>query len=147
MKTNSPNGAKRTPMVVVNDVPPNFAKLDATFNLARYVVLFCYGNRIYNPLGVSIPIQLIKHEEVHRDQQSTDIEGWWDKYVESVEFRHDMELPAHRREWDEYCKRHGSTKARQEYLTLVAQRFSSDLYGEMRSFAEARKEILEYRKK
>ena len=134
-------------MIIENGgLPPNFEKINNAFHVAGQAVLFCYGDIICNPYGVEIPPQLIKHEEVHSRQQGSDVEGWWDKYIEDPEFRWEQELEAHVVEWKEYCKRHGGDK-RIAYLKIVAERLSSPIYGQMRTYEQCRDAILTYKRK
>ena len=124
------------------DYPPNIAEIDAVFNVANKPILFAYGTRIYNPLRIDIPRELIAHEKVHGDRQipylappmvatpEVSIEAWWRRYLQDPEFRLVEELWAHRAEYQSLMKdgnRHITRKA----LLETAKRLLNPLYGEL----------------
>jgi hypothetical protein len=132
-------------MKISHERPPNWEKIVKVFpDLAqRKGVLFCHGPVIYNPDKVVIKPQLVKHEEAHSERQGADPEAWWNKYLTDPSFRYHEELIAHRVEWLAYCKRHYGASDRQKYLSLIADRLASPLYGEVISPAVARIQIIE----
>lgn len=131
---------------VIFDRPPLWAEIDAMFKVAGKNVIFSWGpNAIYNPQGVKISRELMAHEEVHGARQGkTDEEifAWWRRYLKEPMFRFEEELPAHRAEYQAFCKRHGSSLARMTYLGAIAKRLSSDLYGNIVTYSQAREKIL-----
>lgn len=133
-------------MQVVVGYPPNFAAISAAFPQARNTgVLFAYGEIVYNPSGVVIPLQLIAHESVHEKQQAHEggPANWWASYIADEEFRMMQELPAHQTEFRNYCLRVKDRNLQAKMLHGIASRLSGKLYGNAMSFAEARRRIAE----
>lgn len=118
------------PMEVRRERPPIFDRANDVFDLQGGEI-FCWGNIIYNPSGGHIGIELMEHEKVHRAQQGDDVEGWWDLYLESAEFRLEQEMEAHIREYRVYCLRHKLSVDRQEYLEMISERLASPMYGDI----------------
>lgn len=132
-------------MKIVVARPPNFDKISAAFPRAGdQGVLFAYGDTIFNPTNVAIPPQLLAHESVHEGQQVAcgGPGGWWDRYIDDVEFRAAQELPAHCREYADYCSRVKDRNLRAKALHHIAARLSGPLYGGVMSFSEARAKML-----
>lgn len=132
-------------MRIVNERPPMWALINATFGIGDRPVIFCWGDTIYNPHGGSVTRELMKHEEIHSEQQGPNedtIIAWWERYLVDPAFRYGQELPAHRAEYRAFCKRHGDRNARAKYLTTVARRLCGPLYGNLVSISEARERIL-----
>ena len=132
-------------MKIAFERPPNYEAIISVFpSLAnRKGVLYCHGSVIYNPDRVVIKPQLIKHEEAHSERQGTDPEAWWNKYLTDPSFRYHEELIAHKAEWLAYCKRHYGASERNKYLSMIADRLASPMYGEIVSPAAARVQIIE----
>lgn len=65
-------------------------------------ILYAYGEHVYNPDKVPMPMFLLHHEMRHCARQFS-FEGgaaaWWDRYVADSEFRYDEELYAHAEEY------------------------------------------------
>lgn len=125
-------------MTVVIDKPPLFDEIDAVFPVAGRPILFAFGDRIYNPMGVTISEPLMLHEAVHGGQQGDDPLAWWRKYLTDRRFRIDMEIPAHQAEYAEFCKTAPSRHHRQVYLKHRAKTLSGPLYGNVMSFENAK---------
>ena len=89
----------------------------------------------------TLPESLIVHENVHRLQQGDDIEGWWDKYIEDVDFRLDQEIPAHCAEY-QYMADNYNRYIRRRSIKLIASRISGPLYNRMIKFNDAKQIIL-----
>ncbi len=126
-------------MIVVYEYPPNFDMIKKRFPIVRGVI-FAWGNKIYNPDGVHIPKELFTHEEVHGSRQGTNIEGWWEKYIEDPVFRLKEEIPAHQAEYCYVCKNQ-NRQSRRVALKQISKRLSSPLYGKMLSLTEAKRII------
>jgi hypothetical protein len=123
--------------VIKNERPPNYDQIAAVFQLNGREI-FAYDGVIYAPGKGVITVELLAHETVHFDQQSTEgVEKWWDKYLSDTEFRLDQELPAHRGEYLVFLSRHKDRNERARYLDLVASRLSSNLYGSIISKKQA----------
>jgi hypothetical protein len=127
-------------MKLVNDFPPNMEELKKTFLLSGREI-FAYGDTVYNPGGFDIPAWLMAHEEVHQKQQGDNVEGWWARYLIDVEFRYQMELEAHQREYESYCYHNKDRNAQTRYRSHVAKKLAAPLYGSMVSVSEAKRAL------
>lgn len=135
-------------MRIIHDRPPLFEQIDAAFQVAGKPLVFCWGEVIFNPEGIRISPELIKHEEVHSERQGRSeeqIAAWWRRYIENPDFRYSEELLAHRAEYRAFCRRHGSWGKRTRYLDRAAARLASPLYGSSVSPMTARHAILTFR--
>lgn len=128
-------------MNIIKANPPMFEQIDAAFHIKGKAVLFCFGDDIYNPLGVEVSKALIAHENVHRVQQNGSPLEWWSVYIRSPVFRLAQEIPAHHAEYKEYCAGQPSRNLRRAYLSNCARRLSSALYGGLISKEEAKRAI------
>jgi len=120
--------------------PPLYERIDAAFSVAGKPVIFCFGDTIFNPMGVPITRELMAHEEIHSERQGAEVLDWWERYLADSGFRYLEELPAHAAEYRAYCKRHGS--GRDKYLNAIAQRLASPLYGNVVGVEAAKLAIL-----
>lgn len=129
--------------VVVAD-PPMFDRICAVFpDAVRPGVIFTWGDRLYNPSNGKVTRELMAHEEIHSERQGkTEMEvvEWWNRYLADAGFRLDEELPAHRAEYQAYCKRHGS--GREKFLSHVAARLAGPLYGGLVNLREAKNLVM-----
>ncbi len=125
---------------IVNVYPPNIEQIRAAFPL-QGGELFAYGDTIYHPCDYPLSMWIIAHEEVHQRQQGTDVEGWWDKYINDPAFRLDQELEAHRAEYRAFCHTQLDRNYRVRYLAEIARRLASPMYGSLITATEARTEI------
>lgn len=134
-------------MRVVRDYPPNIDEIAASLPEARSgVVLFCYGDTIYNPAGIRIPFSLRAHEAAHSKRQGhteAEIREWWRKYAADEMFRLDEELPAHRAEYAAFCEQTRDKEHRFRFLVTLAKRLSGPLYGGLIEFGAAKRAIRE----
>ena len=127
-------------MKIVIGIPPNYAAIKARFPACdRKGVIFSYGDRIFNPSGISIPRELMAHEAIHGVRQGTDPVTWWERYLAEPLFMLDEEIHAHHSEYRAYVKRHGH---RPRDLRGIAERLSGPLYGNALTFAQAQHAIL-----
>jgi len=128
---------------VVKAFPPNITEIRKHFPISGRE-MFCWGDLIYNPSGEAIPEWLIVHERVRRFQQhyhEGGIEGWWKEYLDSKDFRFEVELEAHVAEFNSYSQSDHNRHQRRAYLALISKRLSSNLYGGMVSKKTAQKLI------
>ena len=127
-------------MKIVYSPPPNYEAIVAAFPAItqRYGVLFAYGDTIYNPDGVTVTAPLMAHEEVHCRQQGDTPGLWWESYIENATYRFGQELEAHRAEWKKFLEDAPNRHQRRGYLSNIAHRLSSGLYGKMCSLANAK---------
>ncbi len=125
--------------------PPNWNDIIAVFPKVEFMhgVLFCYGDTIYNPDNVDIPVWLLGHECVHSLQQAgIGVSAWWEDYLAEPNFRLEQELAAHRVELESYSVIH-SRNLRRAYAHAVAQRLGGQLYGNLIKPREALRLIKE----
>lgn len=120
-------------MKIVCDVPPNFAAIKAKFDPPASAI-YCYGKIIYAPAGGRVPPELILHEGVHSRRQGTNVEEWWQRYIDDPRFRLAEEIPAHKVEFN-------FLRSRGKNAEYVIERLCSPLYGNLLSRAEAAKLI------
>jgi hypothetical protein len=125
---------------IVNERPPIWDRAAEVFPLSGNEI-FAFGDTIFNPGGWDIPVWLVEHEKVHQRQQDGDPEAWWDRYLIDEQFRFDMELEAHQREYRVYCANVKDRNAQVRYLTTVARKLAAPLYGSMVSVSEAKRRI------
>lgn len=143
-------------MIVIHDRPPLWDKIDKAFNVAGKPVIFAWGDRIFDPMGVGVTRELHSHEEIHGERQirygaallgvnctlDAAVGTWWDKYIKEPSFRLAEEIPAHRAEYLSFCKRHRDRGACNKMLGHIASKLASPLYGGLISEAAARDAIL-----
>ena len=127
-------------MKVINQKPPNWRAIWDAFS-PPHGAIFCYGKCIYNPSGGNVTPSLIKHEEIHSEQQGKDPDGWWEKYIADPAFRLEQEIPAHQAEYRDIIQRHPDRRKRRYYLRVLSHRLAGRLYGRMITVAEAKKVI------
>lgn len=98
-------------------------------------VIITYGKNVYTK--GPIPQSLIDHEQVHVDQQRYFPTWWVFRYLTSMKFRLQAEIPAHRAEYQALNR-----EQKRRYLDVIAGRLSGPLYNNMISLSEARELIL-----
>lgn len=127
--------------VIYNETPPNFEKIVAVFPAARKKgAIFTYGRKIYVPGGEELHPSLLEHEKIHASRQGRfprTINQWWDEYLQDSTFRLREELLAHRREYQWW--KDASRAERRIMLKQIAKRLSSELYGNIITFDQARR--------
>lgn len=128
-------------MRVVVAPPPNFEEIDRVFKVAGKQVFFCYGDTVFDPMGVGLTPSLIAHESVHSERQGSDPEDWWRRYLVDPRFRFDEELPAHRAEYRFICRETTHKGTRDHALWKIAGRLSGPLYGRMIKYGDAKAQI------
>lgn len=130
-------------MKIIKAYPPNFADIAKVFPVkGKPGIIYAWGDRIYNPTGITIPDYLLAHERVHGVRQASghSIRGWWQAYIESPEFRLAEEILAHRAEYRAY-RDSPKTTGVPNYLAMMAMRLSGPLYGNLIHYHDAIKEI------
>lgn len=132
--------------MIIEARPPLFEEIAAAFPIVRTHkgIIYAWGDRIYNPDGITIPGELLVHERVHMDRQGSAVEMWWRFYLADPEFRLREEIPAHVAEHRAFCRDYatgGWAKARRMHLHYAAQRLSSPIYGSMITYDRARTAI------
>jgi hypothetical protein len=136
-------------MQIVDARPPNFKDIAKKFPAARKPgTMFAYGDTLYAPGhgqigGPIITDALMAHEMEHaRRQMAAGVGIWWAQYLESCGFRFDEELLAHREEWRVIRETVSVRQHRRIHLKMIAARLSGPLYGNVVTFAEARRMIV-----
>lgn len=126
--------------------PPNYDAIAQAFDLRGLKPVFAWGDKIYNPHGVTLGPELVVHERVHGERQLRHphhVEGWWTQYVADPRFRLLEELLAHAAEYQAYCDGGITRNQRRIVLRGVAQRLASRLYGSLISVHDAKAAILD----
>lgn len=121
---------------MIRDYPPMFDLIDQTFLVRGQKVIYCWGDKIYNPMNVEVGPHLHLHEAVHSAQQGGNPEAWWIKYCEDRQFRLEQEIPAHIAEFKYFSSQpHADDpmpgfRSKREYWRLrIAQKLSHPVYG------------------
>ena len=115
-------------MAIVIAFRPTYDEIKAVFPMAGRGVIFAWGNKIYNPFNVYIPLQLIAHEEVHGRRQGNDVDGWWRRYLDEKEFRLVEETAAHIAEMEYLLGPNPNRQMRRQIVRSIAKRLSNLLY-------------------
>ena len=124
-------------MKIIKEKPPIWDAVVEAFPsvLRSPSVVFCYGDSIYAP-GLEDPSQglpeaIITHEKVHSLRQGDNPDKWWKEYIINKEFRFYEELLAHVAEYEFLAKRTNNRNQRRLYLSHIADKLSSPIYGSM----------------
>ena len=125
---------------VLAQFPPNIKRIAKAFPLSGGEI-FAWDGIIYNPNRGHLSKALIAHEKVHF-KQGHPVE-WWDCYIASPAFRLEMETEAHIEEYRVFCRGEPNTDKRKNYLTQIARRLSAPMYGDIISYTQAKKRILD----
>lgn len=135
-------------MKVIKAFPPNYRAINDAFNVRGRNVIFCYGDRIYNPFGVVVGPDLRLHEKIHSLRQldyAGGVENWWSQYIADSAFRLAEEIPAHQAElayWrsraDAQSPVKGFRSAFEFHRLQIAQRLAGPLYGGLISVPDAK---------
>lgn len=121
--------------------PPNIEDIKKVFTLPK-IVIFTYGNAIYNPANVPIDLALMAHEQTHSIQQEKDgPEKWWKKYLIDKDFRLAQEVQAYQVQYRYYCNEVKDRNRRYRFLNSIAGDLASEMYGNIISKSEAIKVI------
>lgn len=125
---------------VIYDYPPVWGSVCSTFQIVPRGVIFAYGDCIYNPDKVDLPLFLVEHEKVHFEQQGHTREGaalWWGKFLRDPEFRVSQEVEAYGVQYYEMCKLTGDRNQRAKMLWSLASSLSGPLYNKAITHQEA----------
>lgn len=130
-------------MKVVDEYPPNYKEICQAISgvQSKEGVVFTYGDTIYNPYNGEIQDHLDVHETVHKSQQmQIGVEEWWNKYLESSEFRLKQEISAYRAQY-KFVYKHYGWQAASKFLPEIARDLSGEMYGNILTYEQARNEI------
>jgi len=129
-------------MKISNEYPPNYEAIKVVFpECEKFKAIFCYGEVIYNPFKANVTPDLVEHESTHSKQQGKTPELWWEEYLYNPTFRLEQETEAYRAQYKFVKKNVKDREAVSWFLNEVSRSLSSILYGNLVSFAEARKLI------
>ncbi len=124
---------------ILVEKPPVWDSVCTAFKI-NPVAFFTYGDTIYNPNNLNVPIEIIAHEKVHMEQQNyndKDAALWWGKYLRDPQFRLEQEAKAYGKQYSVICSGTKDRNARFNYLTILAKSLSGPLYNNMATFNEA----------
>lgn len=126
-------------MKIVYKKPPVWDEVVKKFDIEGQLVIFAYGDKIYNPFDAIIPDDLMVHEETHMRQQEKfgNVKEWWKKYLDDSKFRLYQELEAYQNQY-KYAKKNYSRQMTKALLKKISKDLSSSVYGNIISFAEAK---------
>lgn len=125
---------------IINDVPPMWNNVTRWLGGQPQNVVFTYGDAIYNPSKILLPIEIVEHEKVHMWQQEFSDERaalWWSKYMRDDQFRLEQELEAYAKQYNVVCRYVTDKNAQTRYLIDTARILSGKLYKLDISFSEA----------
>lgn len=130
-------------MGVIFEKPPIFDRVAKVFDIRGKMVVFAYGDNIYNPFRAGISDDLRIHEEVHMRQQKAigGPEVWWDRYLIDAEFRLSQEIEAYQAQYKYFCEQNKDKNMRFKFLNKIAGDLSSQMYKVDIGFMEACKSI------
>lgn len=129
--------------------PPLIEEIDRVFHVRGKPIVFTWGTRIYNPLGVKVEPQIVAHESVHSGRQTqwtgrddeAQIERWWREYLADPAFRLSEELEAHKAEYRWLAAQTRNRESRNRYLLHVAGKLAAPLYGGIITAREAARQL------
>lgn len=127
-------------MKIINEKPPIWDNVCATFGINPVNVFFTYGDAIYNPDGIDIPDHIMVHEQVHEKQQKRDgmtPEKWWGKFLRDTAFRLDQESEAYGAQYAFICDNVKDRNQRHKFLYQLATSLSGPLYDKCIGHMEA----------
>ena len=104
----------------------------AKFPIIDHNTIFAYNGDIYT--NSKLTPDLLIHENVHLEQQEKlGLDYWVDNFLESNEFRLEMELEAYKKQVDSIWE----PGKRQKLCIQCAENLSSGLYGNIITLSEA----------
>jgi len=131
---------KQTVVIAKPPVYDQCVRVFGAENIEGKPIIWSWGDRIYNPLGIDIPRELFAHEAVHGERQGRDhgsIQQWWLEYLADAAFRYEEERLAHRAEWHAHVK-YGAGNNLTPIFNGIAARLASPLYGKLISVDDAK---------
>ncbi len=128
--------------------PPEWDLIKEKFNLTENQhILYTHGNCMYSPSKISPTDDLIRHEEVHAEQQgySDDVAKlWWQRYIHDPVWRIEQEAEAYGAQYYFLCQKYKDRNTRARYLAQMAYAISGPVYGNATTYAEASKMIRQF---
>lgn len=127
-------------MTIVIGKPPIWEEAHKHFKIDDMKTVYTYGDKLYNPAGLTIEDHLMAHESTHADQQLS-LEGgpaeWWKQHFADPKFRLTQELEAYQNQYIFFCSRHGDRNTRARFLHVIAGDLSSGMYQIGLSYVDA----------
>ncbi len=109
---------------IIKEYPPNYQRIKQVFNPPENVI-YCYGDKIYNPSDAKIEDHLLIHEGVHEKQQKfIGVEAWWERYLTDKDFRLEQELEAYATQYN-FIKSKTTEKIYSQFLDMFAKHLST----------------------
>ncbi len=130
-------------MKIVENNPPNIDLIQAVLK-PTHDALYCYGDTIYNPGKRIVTKDLVAHEEVHSKQQGDHVDAWYAKYLTDPQFRLEQEIEAYGAQWLYIKENVKDAKLRDWLLENMADALSSESYGNLCTFGQAKSWIRNY---
>lgn len=127
-------------MKIVIDFPPNYKAIDDRFHIHNNLVVFAYGDKIFNPKGLNLQDHIVAHEETHGRQHAAypgGPEAWWNRYLIDNRFLLSQEVEAYATQFKFVRDKYGRQTAR-DILKKISHDLSSSIYGHIVSFDEAK---------
>ena len=136
-------------MLICEDIPPNYQEIKKFLPGVHDKVIFTWGNIIYNPRGFKIDPGLMRHEQIHFDQQvqygskgfwipfGYRVRKWWHRYLRDPAFRLSQELPAYQVQLQVYAEAIKSKEKLHKVALMLAKDLSGPLYGSLLSTDQA----------
>jgi hypothetical protein len=124
--------------------PPNIEEIKKTFDIEGISPVFTYGDTLYNPSNISLPLDLQIHESIHAGQQEnnqTVAKLWWSRYLQDSDFRASQEIEAYGAQYTFLRTKIKDRNKLDLYLREMAKMLSGKMYGNIISFSEALKAI------
>jgi hypothetical protein len=140
-------------MKIETQYPPNYTLI---ISMLPSVVedtqaVFCYGDTIYNPHNRELTQDIINHEMVHSQQQGSDVDGWYMRYLTDAKFRLKQEIEAYGLQYKSIVATIDkiksnqpelpATKLKEHALNDLAYSLAGETYGKIISFGEAQSKI------
>lgn len=119
-------------------------KAHELFDIDDKVVIYTYGDTIYNPANTYLSQEIIEHEHTHMLQQAQTEggpEAWWKRYFDDMGFRIAQEAQAYGRQYYIFCINNLDGNVRLRYLVKIASVLASPMYGVEMQRSDARKLI------
>lgn len=126
-------------MKVVYGRPPIYDEIVRVIGRPPVGAVYTWGDTIYAPVGAQLDPDLREHEAVHERQQAAmgGPEAWWQRYLESPQFRLEQEIEAYRKQYA-FARFVGlGREMRRKLLAKLAKDLSGSMYGHLVRFRDA----------
>lgn len=122
------------------DYPPTYKQILKAGMKPLHGTVYTYGDTIYNPDGIELPLDLVAHEMRHMSQQGKNEKGakkWYKEYLLDTRFRLDVEADAYHAQYKFLSTKikDGNTLIR--ILHQLALQLAGSIYGKITTYGEA----------